>query len=179
MVIGVPFLVYGVRQYPTHGFAGQTLVGLFGFLIVTWLATNFLGLCGGWGLKEKLGRLLHLERPFDKTEKHFVGFARPSYSGLLDPHEDVGYLLVHDDNLEFFGGTQRISLEKASVKKIGFRANPHSVLGLGRWVSVEAVVKEKPVRFLVEPREKSTLIGNVFYGTRLRKRLEAWFDFKI
>jgi hypothetical protein len=174
ILIGAPFLVYGVKEFPSKGLSTDVRMALIAFPLMTWVSTNFLGLIGNIGLKAETGKRLHQERPFDKSEKTFVGFARPGYNSLLDPHEDVGYLIVHTDHLEFWGSDIKVDLQKASVKSISFRPNPHSVVGLGRWVCVEGESAGKAVRLLVEPRERATLLGNLIVGTKLKKRLEGW-----
>ena len=174
LLIGAPFLVYGAMKFPAEGFQGQAAAAIVAFPVALWLATNFLGLVGGIGLKREIERRLHLERPFDRTEKFFVGFARPSYSSLLDPHEDVGFLIVHPDSLEFFGADVRAELARSSVDSVSFRPNPHTWAGLGRWISVDGKVDEASVRLLLEPRSRATLLGNRAEGKRLRARLQNW-----
>ena len=45
---------------------------------------------------------------------------------------------------------------------------------LGRWVSLEGKSGGKEIRLLIEPRERTTLLGNRLYGTRLLHRLKKW-----
>lgn len=174
MVLALPLLALGILGFPSTGMSGSTLGYFVSFPIVGWLATNFLGPSGSWGMKQVMGKRLHDERPFDKTWKILVGFARPAYRGLLDPHEDIGYLLVHSNRLEFFGSTHNIEIDRSEVQKVGFRPNPHTWLGLGRWVCVEGVSQGQSVRLLVEPRERGTLIGNLIEGTKLKQRIQNW-----
>ncbi|MFQ3587158.1 MAG: hypothetical protein SNJ76_05790 [Fimbriimonadaceae bacterium] len=107
-------------------------------------------------------------------ERYFVGFARPSYTGLLDPHEDVGFLIVHADRLEFLGERHDLVVDRSRIESIRFRRSIHSWVGLGRWVSIEGAIEGKPFRMLVEPREMGTLRANRRFGSRLRKRLQDW-----
>lgn len=174
LLVAAPLLVLGVMRFPSEGFQGTTAALIVGFPVVLWMATNVLGPLGGVGLKKEVERRLHLERPFDRTEKSFVGFARPSYNSLLDPHEDVGFLIVHPDSLEFFGGDVRTELARQNVESVSFRANPHTWAGLGRWVCVDGKIDGTPVRLLLEPRSRATLLGNRSEGKRLRARLSAW-----
>lgn len=174
LLIASPFLVLGIIEFPHFGMTGKALVDFCLFIVCTWIATNFLGNSGSWGLKAELGKRLHHVRPFDKTEKMFVGFSRPGYQGLLDPHEDVGFLLFHKDRLEFFGGQTNVELPANEITIVKFRANPHSWVGLGRWISVEGDSNGAPVRLLIEPREKATLIGNLLLGSKLQKRINDW-----
>jgi len=174
LMFSLPLLVLGIKGYPATGMSGSTLVYLVLFPIVGWIATNFFGPCGSWGLKQVMGKRLHHERPFDKTEKLLVGFARPSYRGLLDPHEDVGFLILHPDRIEFFGGSTTVELSKADIQSVSHRSNPHTWLGLGRWVCVEGQSEGKPFRLLIEPRDRASLIGNLILGSKLRQRILAW-----
>ena len=176
LLFAFPLFIYGVIGYPTTGMTGSTLAAFALFPVVGWLATNLFGPCGSWGLKDKLGKKLHHERPFDKTEKYLVGFARPSYRGLLDPHEDIGFLLIHPDRLEFFGDRIRVELDRKDVKTVGFRPNPHTWLFLGRWVSIEGETQGKPVRLLIEPRERATLIGNMKLGSKVHAQVRQWIN---
>ncbi|MCW5936703.1 MAG: hypothetical protein KIT11_05295 [Fimbriimonadaceae bacterium] len=172
LLVGLPFLVVGVLEFARGG--TWALAWLAGFPVATWLATNFLSPLASAGLKEEVARRLQRERPFEKVERHFVGFARPGYRGMLDPHEDVGFLLLHADRLEFYGAERHLELWRSEVKAVRFRPNPHTWVGLGRWVSVEGVSAGKPVRLLVEPREKATLIGNLVESGSVRRKLAAW-----
>lgn len=174
LAVSAPLMVLGVRQAILNGLTPESLFLMAGFVVAAWIATNFLGPCGGWGLKSEIGRRLHQVRPFDKTEKHFVGFAKPGGPSLLDPHQDVGYLILHPERLEFFGGHTQVELSREDVQVVRYRPNPHSWLGLGRWVSVEGTSGGVQVRLLVEPRERPTLLGNRKYSSKLAARLKDW-----
>lgn len=152
----------------------QFLMWLGISLGVGWVSICLFGLAGNGQLKQRMGKKLHDVRPFDKGKRWFVGFARPKYRGLLDAHEDVGFLCLHSDRAEFFGDQRRIELMKRSIRKISFRANPHTLLGLGRWISIDAENEGKPVRMLIEPREKATLLGNLLFSRRLIKEIREW-----
>lgn len=174
LIVAAPFLVLGIIEFPHVGMTGKALWYFLGFIICAWIATNFLGNSGGAGLKAEIGKRLHHLRPFDHAQKTFVGFARPGFQGLLDPHEDVGYLIFHQDHLEFFGGKTNVELKATDITGVKFRANPHTWVGLGRWISIEGVSQNLPVRLLIEPREKATLIGNLLYGKKLKASIEEW-----
>lgn len=174
LLLSCPFLVYGIKHFPAKGLSPDVLLGLIAFPIVTWVGTNYLGLIGNSGLKREMGKRLHHERPFDRSDKTFVGFAPPKFNSLLDPHEDVGFLILHPDHLEFWGSDVKVELSRKSIHSIKFRPNPHSVVGLGRWISIEGESGAKPVRLLVEPRERATLLGNRALGSKLKAEIEAW-----
>src|SRR5688572_20969537 len=108
----------------------------------------------------------------------FVGMASPSYRSIIDPHEDVGFLIVQPDRLEYHGETMEIVLKRDEVQGILFRPNAHTLAGLGRWIAIEGRVGGKLVRLLIEPRERPTLLANLAYGKKLKERLESWLKRK-
>ena len=170
LILASPALVFAVLEFARHGPSRALMLWLLLFLACAWLFLVVLGLFGNGAMKRAMGQRMHNERPFDKTERYFVGFSRPSYKSALDPHEDVGFLVLHEDRLEFWGGEHRVSLDRRCVTGVRFRPNTHSIVGLGRWVSIEAVVDEKPVRMLIEPREKATLLGTLLCSKPRRDR---------
>lgn len=143
-------------------------------LIVGWFAVNQFGFFGNANLRREIQKKVLAKAGKDASKGTFVGFARPAYVGLLDAHEDLGFFFLDPDSLEYLGEMHQVSIPRADVKGVRFRPNVHSLLGLGRWVSVEAIHKGKPVRVLIEPREETTLLGNRKRGTKLRKEIEAW-----
>jgi hypothetical protein len=176
-LICVPFLIVGLVKFkqsdPT---ASPAIWFLLGFPVVGWLSLNLLGFYQNSFMKRELARRLGLFGVKDLPEHYFVGIARPRFRSALDPHEDVGYLVLHPDRVEFLGESVQVGLDKKNVKRIRFRSNPHTFVLLGRWVSVEGEVGGTPVRLLIEPREKGTLLGNLFFSERLRERLDTWKD---
>jgi hypothetical protein len=145
-----------------------------GALIVGWFAVNLFGFFGNSRLRQEIVRKVLAKAGRDASGGTFVGFARPSYVGLLDAHEDLGFLFLDKDNLEYFGEIHRVTLAKSHILAIRYRPNIHSALGLGRWVSIEAKQQDKPVRLLIEPRESPTLLANRRKGKELRSLLEQW-----
>ena len=143
-------------------------------LVVGWAAVNQFGLFGNVQLRKEIQRKALARAGRDASKGIFVGFARPSYVGLLDAHEDLGFLFFDADGVEYLGEIHQVKLSRKDVLGVRFRGNVHSALGLGRWVSIEAMHKGKRVRVLVEPREARTLLGNRKRGTRLRKEIVDW-----
>ncbi len=171
----LPFGVAGILLYRHDGsLTIRSLLMLIAFPSVGWLATNLLGLCGNSEMKRLLARRLATAYPDLAEEPLFVGFARPSYYGFLDPHEDVGFLILHSQKIDFYGESLRFDLPRTSITDIRFRPNPHSWVMLGRWVSIEGVLDGKPVRMLVEPRKHGTLLANRAESAKLRDRLKKW-----
>lgn len=174
LLFSLPFLALGIQAAVKDGLTAKSMIFLGAFLVVGWIGTALFGLAGNGSLKNEMGRRWHLEHAFSTVEKYFVGFARPTYKGLLDAHEDIGFLVINDDELEFFGSELNYLMPKSLVKEVRFRANPHTWLGLGRFVSVEGQIDGKAVRMLIEPRESPILIGNLAHSKRLRQRLREW-----
>ena len=104
----------------------------------------------------------------------FVGFCSPKYSGMLDAHEDVGFLCFYREGLTFIGESRIVELDRSAIKSVGFRPNAHSIIGLGRWISIEGTKNGTPLRMMVEPRERPTLLGNLLRSNGLLKRIRAW-----
>lgn len=142
--------------------------------VLTWMTTNFVGLWDNRRLRAQVEFRLKTLRPRNTDRKYFVGFARPSYRSVLDPHEDVGFLIFHEDRLEFFGGELHFTLFREDYGDVRFRPNPHTWLGLGGWVSIEGKVDGLPVRMYVEPRENFSLIGNRRWAKFLMMEVKKW-----
>ena len=125
-------------------------------------------------MRKHLERILKAqERPIE-GEFIFTGFATPKYSSMVDAHEDVGFLRIMPDRLQFISETRSMEILKSDVKEVGYRANVHSILGLGGWVSVDATVGNRKFRLLVEPRERNTMLTSKKFRRRLVTRLNGW-----
>lgn len=173
--MALPFAVVGVHQVLNGGpLLGTPLLWIGAMPVVAWLGVNVFGLYQNEAMRDAMQRRLG-QMEIDLGEsRSFVGFSRPGKSGLLDAHEDVGYLLVRAEEIEFVGESHRVALPRSAVTGVRFRPNIHSLVGLGRWIAVEGVLAGKNVRLLVEPRERSSMLANRRYGTQLRKELDAW-----
>lgn len=154
-----------------------TLVGValwVAGLVAGWLAVNRFGFYGNAAMKRELQRRLLAKAGRDASSGTFVGFARPSYTGLLDAHEDLGFLFLDAEQLEYIGEVHHVKFTRAQALGARFRPNIHSALGLGRWVGIDASVDGKPIRLLVEPREHPTLLANRRLGAELRAAIDDW-----
>lgn len=167
-VVGV-WMILSAEQVTTAG-----VLWIAGMPVVGWAAVNVFGLYDNAAMREQMQRRLMAAEEDLGDARWFVGFTRPGRSSVLDAHEDVGFLIERGDTLEFIGETHRVTLPRNAVTRVRFRPNPHTLLGLGRWVSVEGILEGQPVRLLVEPRERATMLGNRALGKTLRKHLEAW-----
>lgn len=169
-LVWLPFAAWGIWVVARDRAVTPSGLGWLAFAtLVGWAAVSTFGLWDNAAMRRQLAARIR-----DPGERWFVGFASPKFSGLLDAHEDVGFLIMGKDVLLFAGDSHRVELPKDCVVRVGFRPNVHTVLGLGRWVSVEGVVRGKPVRMLVEPREQATMLGNLRRSGRLRREIEEW-----
>ncbi len=158
--------------------SGQFVVSALWLLIAStvlgWLAVNQFGRVENERRRRQLQRILTAEERDFSGESIFAGFASPRYSSMLDPHQDVGLFCLRPDSIVFLSEVRTIEILKSDVVQIRRRLNVHSFVGLGGWVSVEAMVGGRPIRLLVEPRERPTLIGNRRLSGKLLRKLRAW-----
>ncbi len=174
MLVWLPLAITGITWMVDKGeIVGPGLWLLIAATVLGWLAVNLWGLFENRKMRLQLARILEARAISVKAEP-FVGVATPRYSSLLDPHEEVGFLFVHPDRLEFVSETKTIELMKSQVLRIRFRANVHTLLGLGRWVSIEGTADGKPIRMMLEPRERPTLLGNLRRSKPLLQQLRRW-----
>lgn len=179
IALSLPFAAVGVwRLLQTQDPYGDALVWIVAMPVVGWLSVNLFGHFENAAMREALRARLAREGVDLGQSRTFVGFARPGRSGVLDPHEDVGFLIVRPEEVEFVGEAQRVRVPRNAVVRIRFRPNIHTWVGLGRWVSVEGTLDDTPIRLLVEPRERSTLLGNRMFSKELRGQLQAWLEKK-
>lgn len=141
--------------------------------VLGWLAVNAFGLYQNRAMQLETRSLLK-GRANIPANAPFVGYASPRYTSLLDAHEDVGYLLSLPDRLVFQSQMRRVEITRSQLRRIGFRPNVHTLLLLGRWISIEGLADGRPIRMLIEPRMRGTLLGNFRRSRELRDRLRAW-----
>ena len=139
---------------------------------------NFLGLYQNRVLKEELLILIRSLRGKPPEGRFFVGVATPKYTSLLDPHEDIGFLLLYLDRIEFLGDHLHFTIYKRNIAGIQFRMNPHTLVGLGRWIAIDGVMDEHPIRLQIELRESPTLMGNMRRSGAFKCILETWLTQK-
>ncbi len=174
-LIAAPFALWGLFSMWQSGvILGKGLLWLSVTPVAGWIAVNFLGLYQNRIMHREMTLRLRSERPNPPYRRYFVGMATPAFRGLLDPHEDVGFLLVHPDKIEFFGERIRVEIHRPEIREIRIRPNVHTLIGLGRWVSIEAEVDGKQARLMVELRQRPTLLGNLLMSRTLLKKLRRW-----
>jgi len=170
MLIAAPFGVVGLLlMYRSGEVLGLGLAVFAISPIALWLAVNWLGLFENTAMRRALDRRTE-DLP---ATRWFVGAATPSFVGWIDPHEDVGFLWMDARNIGFTGERYRIEIPRHAVTQIRFRPNVHSMIGLGRWVSIEAVIDGRPAQLRIEPREANTLWGNRRLSRTIRDRLRG------
>ncbi|MHB8635242.1 MAG: hypothetical protein ACYC96_02085 [Fimbriimonadaceae bacterium] len=138
-------------------------------LVVAAVSLNWLGLAGNARMRRALAA--RLKPPAGAV---FVGFSRPGYFDILDPHEDLGFLRLEAEALVIVGEAASIRMMRSRELRVTYEFNPHTLLGLGRWLAIRGDSEAGPVRVLVEPRELGSLRANRALGTRLKTQLEAW-----
>lgn len=146
--------------------------------VVGWLLLNQFGLYQNAAMRRELERMLERRGESLTGKSYFVGFATPRYTGLVDAHEDVGFLVVQPEQLRFVSETRTVPILRLEVRRIRFRANVHSVLGLGRWICVEGVSGGKEFRLLVEPRQHRTMLANMMASRTMLRELQTWLEAK-
>lgn len=177
LLLSLPFLLLGLRDLiPDLAIKTSTIVYLFLFVAIGYLAT---GIVGAWG-NRSLSRQLRFRFKAQGIEvgeaAWFVGFARPAYRSMLDPHEDIGFLEFSQAGVEFRGEAVRVSVSQSDMKRVTLRPNIHTWLGFGGWVAFEGTVNGQPVRLLVEPRQSETLWGNAAARKELYRAAKRWFQ---
>ena len=160
--------------FRTQKIIGPGLWVLLGGQVVGWLALNLFGLFENGRIRRDSMRNLTLRRPPAPGPVVFVGCASSKHHSMLDAHEDVGFLAFGPQELEFIGDEKRMRILREQINNVRFLPNVHTIVGLGRWVSVEATINGLPVRLLLEPRERNTLMGNLALSGWLRKTIDDW-----
>jgi len=147
----------------------------FGLSVVFGLfAVNLLGLFQNRTMHAELKPLVH-----GRGEPlWFVGIGKPGAVGALDPHEDLGFLLLTANGVEFVGEMSRYQIPYIDIFAVSFSMNAHSLLGLGRWVAIEGRHDGKKFRLLVEPRTHPTLLQNKREGARLASEVRKLLPVK-
>lgn len=156
---------------------GNSLLGLIAWCAVPvslWLGINFLSLFQNAKLRALLSAKLRALYPHRANTAIFVGFSRPASRSWIHLHEDIGWLILEPDSLEFLGETLRFSLARTDIVRIRFGANLNTLLGLGRWIVIDGNHDGRLQRMKIEPRQKGSMVGNLLFGKQLVRRLREW-----
>jgi hypothetical protein len=141
--------------------------------VVGWVALNQFGFFENGRMRASLERILRAKEGDLPDDRMFVGYASPKYAGLIDAHEDVGFLCFLPDRLRFVSEVRTVDFPFAQIRRVRFRPNAHSLLGLGRWVSIEGRAGKETLEMKVEPRERRTMLANFRLSRPLRDRIRA------
>ena len=167
-------MVYGIHlMVQNHQFVGTGFLFLILATVLGWLALNVFGFFQNSRMRGDLSLLLDADAILPQ-ERLFVGFSSPRYTGLLDAHEDVGFLCFGANELRFVSETRTVEILKSQIQGVAFRPSVHTLVGLGRWISIDGLKQGTPIRMLVEPRERKTMLGNLLLSHVVRDRIEAW-----
>lgn len=158
----------------TNRMIGPGLWVLIGGQALGWIALNYFGLFENGRIRRDSMRNLTQRRPPPPGPVIFVGCASHKHQSLLDAHEDVGFLSFGENEIEFIGDERRMRILREQIQRVTFRPNVHTLVGLGRWISIEAVVNGMPVRMMLEPRERNTLLGNLMLSGWLKQVILEW-----
>lgn len=143
-------------------------------IVVGWVMLNFLGLFENALMKQQMAWRLSDSLKDLPSRRFFVGVATPNFRGLIDPHEDVGHLLIYPDRIDFRGEKMRVSILRSEITGFESKMNIHSLIALGGWVVIRAQRKGSPLELKIEMREKPYLRSNRGLNRLLLKRLRVW-----
>jgi len=165
-LVFVPVFAAGLFLFQQEKLAQS--VGFFvASIVIGVFAVNLLGLFQNRKMHAELKPLFHGRQ----EPNWFVGIGKPGGVGALDPHQDLGFLLLTKTSIEFVGESARYTIPYCDVIGVGFKMNAHSMLGLGRWVAIEGKHDGKPFMLLVEPRTHPTILQNKKEGSRLASEI--------
>lgn len=175
LTLAGPMLGAGLWLMYRAGKIGGVGLGLVAFsIVIGWIMLNFLGLYENSAMKQQMTWRLSSALKDLPSRRFFVGVATPNFMGLLDPHEDVGFLLIYRDRIDYHGEKIRVSLRRSEIQSFESRMNVHSLIALGGWVVINGEREGKPVQLKVEMREKPSLRANRGLNRLLLKRLRLW-----
>lgn len=165
-LVAVPFAATGIWLALKEGILYAPALISFGVAFIAALGVlNWYGLYDNESMRQTLDDRLH-----PASGSQFVGVARPDWRDWLDPHEDLGFLVVEPEQLTVLGEKRNYVIERKDVLEIGFRGNPHAWIGLGGFI----VVRSEDQTLLIEPRSKRSLLANKQTRKELKRQLEAW-----
>jgi|CXWL01.1.fsa_nt_gi hypothetical protein len=173
-LIASPFAIYGIMRALSakNWFALEAIASFFAALFVAYIAVNFLGLASNRKMRMELFR--RYAKIEDSDLGWFVGIATPGYISVWDPHEDIGFMKLAAEHLVFQGDSKKLEIPRNSIRRITKKANPHSYLLLGGWIAIDGILDHKPIRLLIEPREKDNMLGNKRKAKQTLKEIQAW-----
>lgn len=171
----IPFAGLGIKwMLDKNSIFGPGLWLVVVGTVMGWIGLNLFGLYGNAFMRRELQRDLKARGCDFDVPHFFVGFTTPRFFNVLDAHEDIGFVFLHSEVLEFVGEAHTVKVPRHEITNIYFRPNIHTWVGLGRWISVEGARKDKKFRLSIEPREKNFLLLNLLSSKEIRGRLLSW-----
>lgn len=168
----LPAAAIAVQMRDPLGFMWIYLLGATPVMLV--FTINFFGLYQNRTLRGEMLSLLTKKYPDETARSVFVGFSRPNRRSAIHHHEDIGWLIMRADAIEFLGETKKYSIPRSDITAIRLAWNINTIFGLGRWVSIEGRLGGKAIKMLVEPRERRTMLGNFRFAKTLMTTLRSW-----
>ncbi len=170
-LLSFPFAVGGYLLWnPDSPLEWMPIAVLALFPVIGWISLSAFGLWSNAAMRDELGKRYGRERGRPEDPLIFVGFATPQYRSVLDPHEDIGFLVLHPEALEIYGDQRTEHRKREEITGIRLAKNTHSWVGLGGWV----VVESPSGNLLIESREKDSLAANRKNRVRLLESLRNW-----
>ncbi len=162
--------VWGVlAAVKTGQFLGMPLIAIIFGVLAGWVATNFLGLFQNKKMRKLIEEVID-DGLDGRGVKFFVGFAEPGGGSMWDPHDHVGFLVFDKDCLRFIDDVLVMEMPRSVEIQLKRRANIHSLFGLGGWLEIRSSEQV----WLIEPREKNTLLGNKKVVDQIQKEFTKW-----
>jgi hypothetical protein len=177
LLISGPMIGFGLWwMYRSGRIFSVGLILVAAAILIGWIMLNYLGLHENAQMKQQMAWRLSSALKDLPSRRYFVGMATPNFVGWIDPHEDVGYLLIFRDRIDYHGEKIRASFRRSEIRGFESRMNVHSLIFLGGWVVVRAERDGKPIELRVEMREKHSLRANRGMNKLLLSRLRKWLE---
>lgn len=177
LIVAGPLLAFGLWwMYRAGKVGGAGLYFLGAAVVVGWFMLNWFGLYQNAAMKQQMSWRLGESLKDLPSRRYFVGVASPNFRGMIDPHEDVGYLLIYKDRIDYYGESMRASFRRSEVRGFETRPNIHSAIFMGGWVVIRAERDGKPLELRIEMREKPFLRSNRALNRMLLRRLKSWLE---
>ncbi|HLK16817.1 MAG TPA: hypothetical protein VKT78_18560, partial [Fimbriimonadaceae bacterium] len=106
LACGAPFLILAAWLW-FSGLGWDAVGAAAASLVVPAISLNWFGLAGNRAMRNELERRLKPGR-----DAIFVGFSRPDYFDILDPHEELGFLSIEKDGIRIVGELREVRIEK-------------------------------------------------------------------
>jgi hypothetical protein len=143
-------------------------------LVVGLIVFHYTGLFQNARMRTAMAKRAERLPEWEGAERFFVGYATRGYAGALDPHEDVGWLLLSPDELVFEGERYRFRYPRRGIGRVGRSFGVHSLVGVS-WVSAIAVADDGAAASLrFESRDADHIFSLRRANLRLRKSLQVW-----